>query len=199
MDLLNMLTGALDGGSTKSLGKAVGLNDDVVSNVVSGALPMILGALNRNTNSSSGAESLVSALTKDHDGSILNDLGGFFGQAPTSRDDRMVNHIFGNKRAAIERNIGKANGIDANQVGQVLMQLAPVVLGALGKQQRSQGFDASGLSNFLNQEERQVAKKAPDALSMIGNFLDDDGDGNATDEVLEIGANLLGGLFGKKR
>lgn len=199
MDLLGMLADSLGGGSTRSLSKSVGVKEDVVSNVVSSALPLLLGALNRNTNDSNGASSLLSAIEKDHDGSILDDLGGFFNNAPTQKDNRMVDHILGNKRAAVEKNLGRANGIDAGDVGNILMQLAPVVLGALGKQKKSSGFDASMLGDLLNQEERRVQKKAPDAFGMIGSLLDADGDGDATDDMLKMGAGLLGGLFNKKR
>ena len=199
MDLLNMLSNTLGSESTRSLSKAVGLHEDVTSKVVSGALPLILGALNRNTNDSRGAAALNDALEKDHDGSILDNLGSFFGNAPTSKDNRMVDHIFGSKRGAIEEKLGKANGIDTGQVAQIVMQLAPVVLGALGKQKRSHGFDAGALGNFLTQEEKGLQSQAPDAFGMIGSLLDADGDGDATDDMLNMGAGLIGGLFNKKR
>lgn len=199
MDLLGMITDSLGGEASKSLAKSVGVKDDALAGVVSGALPLLLGALNRNTNDSSGANALSSALAKDHDGSILDDLGGFFGNAPSNKDSRMVDHILGNKRDAIEKKLGQANGLDAGQISQVLMQLAPVVLGALGKQKRKSGLDASALSNFLSQEERNGASKAPDAFGLIGSLLDADGDGDATDDVLNMGAGLLGGLFNNKK
>jgi len=60
---------------------------------------MILGALNRNTSSASGAEALVGALQRDHDGSILNDLSQAL-TAPETMDDgtAILGHVMGDRR-----------------------------------------------------------------------------------------------------
>src|SRR4030043_401078 len=60
---------------------------------------MILGALNRNTSSASGAEALVGALQRDHDGSILNDVSQAL-TAPETMDDgtAILGHVMGDRR-----------------------------------------------------------------------------------------------------
>ena len=41
---------------------------------------MLLGGLLCNAQPSGGAAALLDALQKDHDGSVLDDIGGFLGQ-----------------------------------------------------------------------------------------------------------------------
>ena len=49
-------------------------------------------------------------------------------------------------------------------------------MGAIGKQSRQQGMDASGLSQMLGQESSNIAKAQPQGMQMLGALLDSDGD-----------------------
>jgi len=42
-----------------------------------------------------------------------------------------------------------------------------------------------------------AVRSAPEAVDLIGNLLDSDGDGSVTDDLAKLGGGLLGGLFGK--
>ncbi len=105
--------------------------------------------------------------------------------------------MLGQRQGNVEAGIGKMSGLDSGSVGQILAMVAPLVMGALGKQQQ-QGLDISGLSGLLGQENEAVSRKAPEALGLLGNLLDTDGDGQIADDVMEIGGKLLGGRFGNK-
>jgi hypothetical protein len=81
-------------------------------------------------------------------------------------------------------------------VSQLLMLLAPVVLGALGRRQRQQGLDPGGLAGVLGEERRQAEASAPAGLGgLLGRVLDADGDGQIMDDV----GGLLGGFLGGGR
>jgi hypothetical protein len=67
-------------------------------------------------------------------------------------------------------------------------------MGALGKAKQSRGLDGDGLASMLGAERKAAAASAPDAMGMLNEMLDADGDGSALDDV----AGMLGGLFGKK-
>lgn len=195
--LIEMLMENLGGEPTRQISQAVGSDEGSVSKALSGALPVLLGALNRNAGSSGGAQSLLGALGK-HDGSILDDIGGFLGQGGSSDGAGILKHVLGQRQGNVEAGIGKMSGLDSGAVGQILALVAPLVMGALGKQQRQQGLDLSGLTGLLGQENDAVGRKAPEAMGLVGSLLDTDGDGQIADDVMEIGGKLLGGLFGKK-
>ncbi len=95
----------------------------------------------------------------------------------------------------MEQSLSRSSGLDVGTITKLLPLLAPIVMGMLGKQQRQQGLDAGGLAGMLSGEQARVERQAP---GMLGKLLDADGDGDATDDVLRMGASLLGGLFGKR-
>jgi len=75
-----------------------------------------------------------------------------------------------------------------------LMMLAPLVLGALGKQKQQQGLGSGDLAEVLGQE-RQSSESSLGGLAQI---LDMDGDGDVTDEIISIGSKLLRNFFSQR-
>jgi hypothetical protein len=74
--------------------------------------------------------------------------------------------------------------LGVGQVAQILMMLAPIVLGYLGKQKQEQNLDAGGLSSMLGQQQQQI-QQAPQG-SFIERMLDQDGDGSAMDDIASM-------------
>ncbi len=195
--IINLLISQLGSGATSQISDKLGMDDSKVQQVIGMALPMLIGALNRNASSSkTGAEALTNAVQRDHDGSILDNIA----QAVTKREtvddgNAILGHIFGDKSSGIMNSVSRATNVDSNQTGQIFAMLAPLVLGAVGKIQRNKNLDADGVSSLL-QEERKTVENSSSGLSQL---LDMDGDGDVSDEILSLGSNLLGGLFGGKK
>jgi hypothetical protein len=189
----------LGGEATDRISNQVGVDTGAASKVISGALPLLLGAMSRNSRSGDGASALAGALDRDHDGSILDDVAGFLGKGPSSDGAGILGHLLGAKKSSAEAGLGKMSGLDAGSVGKILTMVAPLVMGALGREKRRQNLDPSALARMLGQEEQEVEKEAPGAMGLVGNLLDADGDGNVMDDVLKMGGDLLGGLFGGKK
>ncbi len=193
--LLDMLTESLSGDATRQISQKVGADEGSVATVVSGALPLLIGALTRNS-SSGGTDALAGALEKNHDGSVLDDVAGFLGQGPTADGEGILGHVLGQKKSAVEAGLGKMSGLSTDSIGSILSMLAPLVMGALGREKKSQGLDAAGLMNLLGDENQSVSQKAPDAMALLGSLLDMNNDGDVTDDITKLGGGLLGGLFG---
>ncbi|MFT5144219.1 MAG: hypothetical protein ACI84D_002851 [Thalassolituus oleivorans] len=78
--ITDLLLSQLGGGQLSQLAQAVGASPDVTQKAVQAAIPALLGGLARNAAASpEGASALASALDRDHDGSILDDVGGLLG------------------------------------------------------------------------------------------------------------------------
>jgi hypothetical protein len=77
-DLIRSIATQLDSGAMNQLGRQLGTDSQSTQNAVQAALPLLLGALAKNSASSGGADALAGALDRDHDGSILDDLHGSF-------------------------------------------------------------------------------------------------------------------------
>ena len=184
-------------------------SENKTANVLSMAMPLLLGAMKKNVSSPEGAAGLMSALSGKHNGSILNDLGGLFGggvEESVMQDGAgILGHVFGNKQPQVENALSQKSGLDAGSVAQILKIAAPIVMGFLGKQTaQSNVSDSSGMNALLGS---MLGGQPQENQSLITTLLDADGDGSILDDVagMVMGGNkskgglggLLGGLFGK--
>jgi hypothetical protein len=195
--IVQLLISQLGSGTMGQISEQLGIDESKAQQAVGMALPMLIGALNRNTSSSmSGAEALAGALQRDHDGSILDNLPQAIKKRETIEDgSAILGHVFGERRGGVVNSVSRATNMDSDQVGQIFAILAPVVLGALGQMQRKKNLDAQGISTLL-QEERNTVEKTTSGLTQL---LDMDGDGDVSEEIISLGSSLLGGLFGGKK
>jgi hypothetical protein len=196
--VLDIVMQQIQGGGITQMSRSLGLGEDDVTKVVSGAIPALMGSLIRNSASSGGAESLLGALDRDHDGSILDDVTGFLGQSGSvDAGAGILRHALGAKQPTVETALSRSTGVDSASAGKILAMVAPILMGALGKAKRQQGLDVSGLSSLLGQEEEIARKRSPEAVDMVARVLDSDGDGDVMDDVAKLGTSLLGSLFKK--
>lgn len=184
-------------------------SESKTADVLSMAMPLLLGAMKKNVSTSDGAEGLMSALSSKHDGSILDNLGGLF---QGGVDDSVVQdgagilgHVFGDKQPVVENTLSQKSGLDAGSVSEIMKIAAPIVMGFLGKQtSQSNVSDSSGMNALLGS---MLGGQPQENQSLITTLLDADGDGSILDDVagMVMGSNnksgglggLLGGLFGK--
>ena len=139
------------------------------------------------------------ALDRDHDGSVLDDVGGFLGGggAASANGAGILKHVLGGKQSTMESALGQVSGLDAGSAGQVLQMLAPLVMGALGKAKQQNNLDADGLASMLGAESSALQKRSPGGADMLMKLLDQDGDGGVMDDLAKMGSGLLGGLLRK--
>lgn len=192
MGLFDMLTSQLNGNAIQQLSNQLGADTGSVSNALQAALPMLLGALERKTHSEAGAEALHASLNREHDGTLLDNVAGFFGQPPTAQETQMVDDLLGERRQAAEQAIGQVSGLQGSAVGTLLSNLAPVLMGLLGQQTRSGGLGISALAGLLGQETQQLQSQQPAAMGLVNKFLDADGDGDVDlSDLITQGTGLL--------
>ena len=193
--IFDLLSSQLGGDAIGQISRQIGADEESTARAVGGALPMMMAALSRNAQSQDGATSLFNALDRDHDGSLLEDLGGFLGNADSSPGEKILGHVLGNRRPSVESGLSQLSGLNTSAIGKLLPILAPILLAALGRKQRSRGLDPGGLSDLLNSERHQAEKAAPREFGMLEMFLDRDGDGQVMDDVADIATSVLGNLF----
>jgi hypothetical protein len=195
-DLLGSLMQQLGGGGVNEIARSVGLSSSDVGNVLAGAMPAMMAGLTRNAAASGGDEGLLGALDRDHDGSILDDVMGYLGGGGNLAGGAgILSHVLGGRQANVESAVSKSSGVDLASVTKIMAMVAPLIMGALGKAKRQQGFDASTLAAALGQQERAARQVSPSAVDMFTRMLDSDGDGSPVDDIVKMGSGLLGGLF----
>jgi hypothetical protein len=194
MNLAGILQDALSAGTVTQIGQAIGADEQTTGNAIQAALPALLNGLASNSQSEHGASSLLGALDRDHDGSVLDDLGGLIGNIAQGQGagSSIIGHILGGQSGAVAQTVSQASGLDQAKVGQLLSILGPIVMGALGRSQRESGGGGTDLAGLLAGATQQF-QGGGDLLGLASKLLDRDGDGSAIDDV----AGALGNLFRK--
>ncbi len=180
----------------------VGAEPSLVNTAIQMALPALIGGLANNASTPEGAQSLNTALDTDHSaGGILGNLGGLAGmifggqqQAPPPREadaGGILGHILGTNQGAVAQEVSQKSGLGMGQVAQILMFLAPIVMGYLGKQKQEQGVGADGLGGLLGGllgggQAAQQQSTGNSMMDMASNMLDSDRDGSSLDDIASM-------------
>ncbi|MDO5665661.1 MAG: DUF937 domain-containing protein [Bacteroidia bacterium] len=191
MDLSELLNGPIGQTVINNVANQLGMDERQAASAVSVALPAILGGMQRNVQSQQGAQNLNNALNDArHDGSLLENLGSLLGgnsQAISQDGGKILGHIFGNNKSALEQGISQKTGISLQKIGPLLALLAPIVMAYLGKEKRQTNTNAGGLGDLLGgllgggQPQKQ---RGGGLMGMIGGLLDKNKDGNVLDDIL---------------
>src|SRR5688572_25458819 len=185
--------------AVEQISQNVGAEPSAVNSAIQAALPTILGSLANNASTPQGAESLNTALEQDHDGSVLDNLGGLGGMifggaqdaaSPPRQADAggILGHILGNSQGPVVQQASNESGLGAGQVAQILMMLAPIVMGYLGRQKQEQGVGADGLGGLLGGllGGGQAAAAPRSSGNAMIDMLDSDRDGSALDDIASM-------------
>lgn len=210
--LTDDLFAQLEGAPLQQISQQLGIGRTQAAGAVSAALPLLIGALGKNTSQPQGAEALLGALQRDHAGT--GDLGGLLGAVLGGTQSRqtdgagMLGHIFGGQQGRAEQHLGEATGLGGDRASQLMKILAPIVMAYLAKRMfsgnESGGGTAMGMSGgnptadvlgaILGQEQQSVRQQGGLGGGLLGAVLDQDGDGQlGLGDLLKIGGGLLGG------
>lgn len=208
--LLDLVNSDLGKQIIGNISQQTGIDQNKAKDVVSSSLPELLGAMQGNMLSGDGASGLLGALTSGkHDGSILDNLGGFLGGGDFSDGRKILGHLMGDKLSAVENGISKKTGVDSSIIAKILPMLAPIIMGYLGKQAKNKNVssttDLGGLLGGLLTGASDGNSGGIGGAILTG-VLDQNGDGklDASDAIAAVTkkkgglGGLLGGLFGKK-
>lgn len=202
--LMDELMGELQQGPMlQQMAGQLGLDQAATGQAVSAALPMLLGALGRNAQQADGADALLGALQRDHSSSPQGalDMGTLLGAMlgggqPASRQldaGGILEHMLGSARPRAEASLGQRTGLDSGQAGKLLMMLAPMVMGMLGKRVSAGQLNAGGLSQLLGREQSRVQQQGGAGADLLTSLLDQDGDGKLDmGDLMQLGSKLLG-------
>jgi hypothetical protein len=189
--ITQIITQQLGGSAARTIAQRFGISESTANTAVQMAVPLIVAALARNASQPQEAESLHQAVAKDHDGSIFDNVTDYLQNPQTANGSGILGHVFGDQRPAIESNLAQVTGMDQGAAGGLLETLAPLVMGSLGKTQQTNGLDASGLADLLNNQQAEAQASAPGAMSMLNSMLDQNQDGSSMDDLKRMAASFF--------
>lgn len=206
--ILDLLQGPLGQQIISGVAGQAGQSTEKTSGLLSMALPVLMGAMQKNAATPEGAQGLMGALG-NHSGGILDNLGGLFeggvDDSVQKEGSGILGHLLGSKQPAVENALSQESGMDLGAVSNILKVAAPLLMGMVGKQTQSAGIsDSNGLTSLLGGLMGGASNSGGNS-NILMSLLDADGDGSIIDDVagMAMGSKkgglggLLGGLFGK--
>jgi hypothetical protein len=152
-DLTNQLLSLFGQNEISTISNQIGADENQTSEAIKQAVPTLLSAVQNNV-SNGGAGGLLSALDRDHDGSVLDDVMGFFQNGGNGDGNGILNHLLGDNKGNVENALASNNssGISAGSIAKLLPLIAPIIMGFLGKQKQQNGIaDEGGISSLIGQ------------------------------------------------
>jgi hypothetical protein len=150
------------------MASVLGLDRSVAQKAISGAVPALLANLGDAASTPGGMRQLSNLLQQQSGSleSLKNVIGGPDQRALAERGSSMLSGLFGGGALdALAQSIGKFAGIGESSSKSMLSMLGPVVLGALGQQQRIAGLDAGGVASLLASQKDQIVSAIPPGLA----------------------------------
>jgi len=144
MDLNSILGALTAGNAVNDMGKQFNMNANQVTSVINSALPTLIGAMQKNAATESGASSLSKALS-DH----MGDTSINMGSANLMDGGKILSHILGGNSNSVFSALSQKTGASTSQVSNILASIAPALLGLLGQGQKKTNTSASGLGGLL--------------------------------------------------
>lgn len=208
MNLMDILQGQLSDDVVGQLSQQIGAEPSQTAAAANGIFASILGGLANNTASEGGLSALSSALDRDHDGSILDDLGGLLGgmlggqessQSRATDGMGILGHVLGGQQEVVAEQVSQSSGLSMGQVMKLLPVLAPIVMGVIGKMRSEGGFQMSDLPSIL-MGSAQTGAQQSGMGDLLGNILGGvlGGGGQRQGSGGGLG-NILGNILGGGR
>jgi hypothetical protein len=180
------------------IARTLGINPDVAQKVVSAAVPTILASFAGLAAKPAGAQQLSETVQQqrpDMLSQITNVIGGPDQKAIADTGSGLLSTLLGGSGLnGLVSAMSTFAGIHQNTSKSVLGLIAPMVVGALGQQQRSGGLDANGLANLLSSQKDQITAAMPSGLA---DMLGASGMLDALDGSLRRGADTASAAAGR--
>lgn len=151
------------------IASGLGLDRSVAQKAIGGAVPALLSSVADLASTPNGARQLTNTLAQQKPDSLesLKSLITGSGQKTLAETgSNMLSGLFGGGTVdTMAQTIGKFAGIGEGSGKSVVGMLGPIVLSALGQQQRSAGLDATGLASLLGSQREHIAAAIPSGLA----------------------------------
>lgn len=149
MDLSSIL-GLLGDDGVEKMSNQAGIDKNQTMNALSGALPTILSALQGNAQSKLGQKQLAGALDRDHDGSLFDNLSGFFDNPQAANGKGILKHALGSRRTSVEDMLSQKTGVSSGSMSKILEMAAPLVMAYLGKEKKRNNVQSNGIGSLVS-------------------------------------------------
>ena len=144
----------------------LGLDRAATQKATEGAVPTLLAGLSDLVSTPAGTNQLSRLISQQQAGPVTDLLRNVGAQGLADTGSTMLSGLFGGRTMdAMAEAVGRFTGMGGMGGKSLLGLLGPIVLGALGQQQRNTGLDADGLASLLRSQKSQIVAAIPSGLA----------------------------------
>ena len=177
----------------KHAGSLLGDSSDTLSSGLGAILPSLLGTIIQKGSSDSGARGLMDFIDGNVDAGLLDDVAGLF----SNNSDGLIKSgggilkfLLGDKLSMLIDTVADLSGMKISSSNSLLKMAAPLLMGVIGKQVKSQGLDLGGIVQMLLGQRSVVAAAAAPEISDLLGFADFSGPAESAEKVAEAVAEV---------
>jgi hypothetical protein len=171
MDLIRLIMERLSPQLIGQIASALGLDRAATEKAISAAVPALLSALVGLVSKPDGATRLATTLQQQDPDQVeraASTVGSGDQQAVIDQGTNSLASLFGNDAlGSLTSALGRFAGTGEGQAKSLLGLVAPLVLGVLGRQQKTSGLDATGLADLLTSQKDAIAGALPSGLANL--------------------------------
>jgi uncharacterized protein DUF937 len=144
----------------------LGIDKSAAQKAAGATIPAILAGLSDLVGTPAGASQLSKLLSQQQGGSPIDLLRNSGAEGLAQTGSSMLSGLFGGRTMdTMAQAVGKFAGTGEGGGKSLLSVVGPLVLGALGQQQRDTGLDANGLASLLRSQKDQIVAAIPSGLA----------------------------------
>ena len=134
--ILDIVQQQLSGGAIHQVAQHAGVDPGVAQRAVDAALPMIVGALGQNAQTT-GAAAQTNAGKFGEAEALLGGLSSVFGNQADGAGG-IFGKIIGSRQEEIQSAVVNATGLDKDKAARIIQVLVPIVMAALANRNQAQ-------------------------------------------------------------
>lgn len=175
MSIIDDVQARLGPEEINQISRQLGVEPSTAQTAVQAALPNLVAGMAGHAQTPNG-EQAIEGLLGSH-GNILGNLGSILGGGGQSGGS-ILGSILGSHDEAVGQEVQQASGLDSTKVRQLLMMLAPIILGVLAHRRSQQSAAAptqsqggQGTGEVLRQEAQEAQQRSPGVGGLLGKIL----------------------------
>jgi hypothetical protein len=173
VSLIDLVQQNLGPAELQQISQQMGVDQPTAERAIQSALPSMVAGMAGTSQEPAGANTIESLLGS-HSG-VLGNLGGLLRAGAPADGGGILDSILGRHGDAVNQHVQQASGFDSAKTRQLLMILAPIVLGALARHRsQAQTAPAGGQPNVgdvLRQEAQTAQQQTPGMGGLLGKIL----------------------------
>lgn len=171
MNLLNTIMEANKGGAVQALARNFNLDETQARGAVGALLPALAKGMQKNAASPQGIQGLIGALTKGDHSRYLDNPAKLTSAETVADGNGILGHLLGSKEVSrqVAAQASAQTGVDTNVLKKMLPMVAAMAMGSVAKE---------------TDHGKKLASEMAGGGSLLGKFLDSDGDGSVADDLM---------------